>query len=458
MEYQEVQNILAKQKNYFAQGKTRTAAFRKKQLKALKAALKLHEEEITEALYQDLHKTSFEAYATEIGLVYEEIDRHIKKVGRWVKPHKKPTPLSNFKGQSKIMYQPYGHILIVAPWNYPFQLLMMPLVGALSAGNVATLKPSEYTVHTASVIEKIISKTFNSEYVTCLTGDKTFNQKLIAEKWDFIFFTGSPRVGRIIMKTAAENLTPVVLELGGKSPVIVDADANLKVAARRIIWGKMVNAGQTCIAPDYLFVEQSIKDRFMRMLKEQIETFFGSDAKDSPYFPRISTRANVERLSTLIEGSEIYYGGQSNPAERYVAPTLLTNVSEEEPVMQQEIFGPVLPVMAFDDIREVVAFINNRPKPLALYYFTQNKQKARRILNETTSGGACINDVIMHVANPHLPFGGVGNSGTGRYHGKRSFETFSNERAVMEKSTAIDVPLRYPPYTKNKLQWMKRFI
>lgn len=458
MDTHELQNILASQKEFYRKGKTRSVAFRIKQLKTLKASIKKYESDITEALYQDLRKTAFEAYATEIGLVYEELNRHIRKLKRWCKPKRRRTPLSNFKGSSYIMHEPYGHVLIMAPWNYPFQLLMLPLIGAISAGNVITLKPSEYTVRTASVLEKLISKTFYSDYLVCLNGDKQLSQQLIAETWDFIFFTGSPRVGKIIKQKAAEHLTPVVLELGGKSPVIVEQDANLKVAARRIIWGKMLNAGQTCIAPDYLLVQESIKTRFMQMLQEQITEFFGEEPESSPFFPRISTRANVERLQSLIKGSKVYYGGRTNIKERYVSPTLLKDVSPEAPVMQQEIFGPVLPVMAFRDLDDVQDFINKRPKPLALYYFTNNKANARTMLESTTSGGACINDVIMHVANPYLPFGGVGNSGEGRYHGKRSFETFSNERAVLYKSTGIDIPLRYPPYTREKTRQMKWFM
>lgn len=420
-------------------------------LKKLKNAIKSFEGEIIEALHKDLHKSSFESYTTEIGIVYSEIDFHIKNLKQWSQPKKVPTnQIIHFYSSSKIYKKPYGRVLIIAPWNYPFQLLINPLIGAIGAGNTAVLKPSELTPNVASILEKLIQSTFNSEIIAILTGGIEVNTELLKHKWNLIFFTGSPRVGKIIMTAAANNLTPVILELGGKSPCIIDNDANLEVAATRVVWGKLLNAGQTCIAPDYLFVHTNVKEKFLKLIVKNIEQFFGQDAFESDDFGRISTKENVLRLSELIKENDIYYGGNFDVEQKYFQPTILNNVKFDQKVMQSEIFGPIFPIIEFSKIDEVISYVNDNNTPLALYYFGENKEKQNHILSNTNSGGACINDVIMHIANHNLPFGGVGNSGMGSYHGKKSFETFSHSRSVLVKSTFFDIKLRYPKYTQLK--------
>ena len=428
-------------------------------LKRLKSSIKIHEEELLVALWKDLRKSRFESYTTEIGIVYSEIDLHIKNIKKWASPKKVSTPqIIHFYSVSKIYKKPYGQILIIAPWNYPFQLLINPLIGAISAGNCAVLKPSEYTPNVATVLQKIIESAFNKELVAIFLGGIELNTLLLQQKWDLIFFTGSPKVGKIVMKAAAENTTPVILELGGKSPCIIDKDANLKTAASRVVWGKLLNAGQTCIAPDYFMVHKDVKQKFMSLLADKTETFYGLNAKESEDYGRISTKENVERLSKYLIESEIYYGGEYDIDQKYFQPTILNNVSYNQPVMKSEIFGPIFPIIEFDDINEVIGYINKNPRPLALYYFGENKKKQQFVLTNTNSGGACINEVVMHIANHNLPFGGVGNSGIGNYHGKASFEAFSHSRSVLFKSTFIDIKLRYPSYSKFKERLARLFM
>lgn len=457
MDKQQVVEVLKNQKDYFATQQTKDVNFRVRSLKKLKESIEAHEAEIMKALFNDLHKSDYESFVTEIFMVTEEIDMLAKNLKTWAKPNKVRTNLVNFGSTSYVHSDPYGHTLIIAPWNYPFQLLMAPLAGAVAAGNVVALKPSEYSIHTTAVMKKIVQEVFEQKHVAFFEGEIKMSQMLLEEKFDLIFFTGSTTVGRIVMQMAAKHLTPVVLELGGKSPVIIDKEANLDYAAKRLIWGKFINAGQTCLAPDYLFVHSKVKDKLLKKAKAEIEAMFGSNPLESNDYPRIITEANVERLAALIEGQQVYTGGQIDVAQKYVAPTLLVNVDTESEVMQHEIFGPILPVLEFENLSEVVDFVNNRPKPLALYYFSEDIAKQKHILEDTTSGGACINDVVMHISNPYLPFGGVGSSGIGNYHGKYSFETFSHQKAVMKRWTLFDLPVRYAPYA-GKLEQLKKYL
>ena len=446
------------QKQFFGTHQTKSIDFRIEQLKILKKAIMAYEDRLYEALWADLHKSKFEAFATEIGIVLTEISAHLKHLRKWARPKCVPTnQMIHFWSTSKIYKEPYGRVLIIAPWNYPFQLLINPLVGAISAGNCVTLKASEFTPKTAEVMGQMIREFFKPGYIALFGGGRAANQALLQEQWDYIFFTGSPLVGKVVMEAAAKNLTPVSLELGGKSPCIVDKDANLKVAASRIVWGKFINAGQTCIAPDYLFVHKDIKAELLNLMKGKIRDYFGENPKNSPDYVRIATISKTERLAAFLNGAKIFTGGDINIQEKYLAPTIIDSVKPDDPIMQEEIFGPFLPVMEFDDLDKVISFINSRPKPLAFYYFSTNSRKQKEILTKTTSGGGCINDVLMHIANDHLPFGGVGNSGIGSYHGKYSFEVFSHSRSILKKANFIDVPIRYAPYG-NKIKLLKMII
>jgi len=442
---QEILKLLEQQRAYFMSQATKDVGFRLEKLKALKNAILQNEKRITDALWADLHKSPEEAYLTEISMVVQEIDNHIRHLRRWAKPRYVHTPLHLLPSSSKVISEPLGVALIVSPWNYPFQLLMNPLVGAISAGNCAMLKPSPYTMHTALVMEELIAETFAPEYVSLLQGGKEVNQILFAQKFDIIFYTGSPMVGKVVMKAAAQHLTPLVLELGGKSPCIVDADANLAVAARRIVWGKTINAGQTCIAPDYLLVHESVKDELLSLMTREVEKMYGKDLKSSRFFPRIVNNAAFERLSGLLKEGRLLYGGQTDAAERFIGFSIVDGLQESDVLLREEIFGPILPVVTVSSIHDAISYVNKGDKPLAFYYFGKNKT-AKDVLAKTTSGGACINDTIMHIANHLLPFGGVGNSGMGKYHGHTSFQAFSNQRSVLTSPTWIDVPLRYVPF------------
>ncbi len=419
--------------------------FRIKALKVLKKAIKKYERRITDALWTDLQKSYEEAYFTEIGLVLHEIDHHIQHLKEWAEPEQVSIPLHVRPSSSKIIFEPLGVALIIAPWNYPFNLLMTPLIGAISAGCCAIVKPSPDTPTVASVLDELISATFIPEYIGIVQGSRAVNEILFEQRFDIIFFTGSPSVGKVVMKAAAEHLTPVVLELGGKSPCIVDQDADLDVAAKRIAWGKTINAGQTCLAPDHLYAHRSIKDKLIQKITAAIESMHGKDIQRSKYYPRIVNSKAFDRIVELMHAGEIIYGGNTDRNDLYIAPTIIDGITFEDPIMQQEIFGPVLPVLTFDRIEQAIDHVNAHEKPLALYYFGGDTQ-AERVLKATSSGGACINDTLMHVGNSHLPFGGVGNSGMGRYHGKFSFLTFSHQRAVSNIPTWIDLPLKYAPF------------
>jgi len=449
-----ITNLVNSQKSFFSTLQTRNLPFRLEMLKLFKASVLKFEKKITDALWTDLHKSYEETYLTEISIVLKEIDNHIRHLKKWAKPERVRTPLILFPSTSKIIYEPLGTALIMAPWNYPFQLLMNPLTGAISAGCCALLKPSPYTPAAASVMEELVTATFPSEYIGIAQGGREVNKNLLEQRFDFIFCSGSPILGKIVMKAAAEHLTPVVLELGGKNPCIVDKNANIKTAAKRIAWGKTINAGQTCIAPDYLFAHHSIQEELLTEIAQHILRMYGPRPKESPWYPRIVNKQAVERLQKLMLHGEIVFGGEVDPEEKYIAPTIIQNVKPEYPVMQEEIFGPILPVLTFTDISEVTNYLNSQQKPLAFYYFGSDKE-AKNILLKTSSGGCCINDTVMHFVNPNLPFGGTGNSGMGRYHGYYSFLAFSNKRSVVCSSKYIDIPLKYPPYRNFKL--LKKF-
>ncbi len=454
MDNSSLPGLFSSQQLFFASGKTRKVSFRKEALKKLRSAILMHEEELNEALYKDLHKSPFESYATEIGFVLDELRFHLKKLHQWARPKRVGSSVISFPAKGYKTYEPLGTVLIIAPWNYPFQLMMAPLIGAVSAGNTVIIKPSEIAENTALVIQKMINSSFEKEYIKVVTGGVDMSQELLKLKFNHIFFTGSPRVGKIVMQSAAKMMVPVTLELGGKSPCIVDETAPLKLTARRIIWGKMLNAGQTCIAPDYLYVHKKIKEPLVKAIVTAIKKAFGEDAGKSPDYPRIITRANMERLITLLDGANIAYGGNFDKEDKYFEPTILDEVNFDLPVMQQEIFGPILPVITFSDPEEVVSQVNARPRPLALYVFSKSHSFQKKIISSIPAGGVTVNDTLMHIASNKLPFGGVGNSGIGKYHGFFSFETFSNAKPVVYRGTWIDPPIRYAPYGK-KLKIIK---
>jgi len=440
---QRIKEIRSKQAQYFKSGATLDISFRKKQLKALHNGIKKHEKEICDALWTDLHKSYEEAFMTEVSIVLGEIKNHLKHVSKWSRSKCKYTPLKMFPSTSRIISEPLGTALIISPWNYPVQLLLNPLVGAISAGCTAVLKPSPYVPNVSAAIEKMIADTFSEEYVGVVQGNREVNKLLLDERWDIIFFTGSPVLGKKVMAAASAYLTPVVLELGGKSPCIVDKDANLDYAAKRIAWGKSLNAGQTCIAPDYLMLHESIKDEFLKKLEKNFKQLLGENEQESRHFVRIVSDKAFDRLEGYLKDGNIVFGGKTDRSERYFQPTVLDNVSVDAPVMQEEIFGPIFPVQTFSSIDNVIDFVNSREKPLALYYFGN---EGKKVLRHTSSGGACINDTIMHIANENLPFGGVGNSGMSQYHGKLSYDVFSHYRAVVTTTTLLDLPFRYMPY------------
>ena len=457
MEKTELNTLVEAQYNFFVAGKTLSVQFRKSALVALKDALKSNEKAIMDALWADLRKPTFETYAHEIGQVLKEISLHLKKLKRWTKPKQKRMPVALLPSWGKIYPEPYGNVLIVSPWNYPVLLLFSPLIGAISAGNTAVLKPSPYLKEFSKVVDQLIGSVFPREYIAVVHGGRETNQLLLKSKWDYIFFTGSPSLGKIVMKAAAENLTPLTLELGGKNPCIVDKDANLRLAAKRIVWGKFINAGQTCIAPDYLFVHEDIKEELLVLMQHYLEQEYSKDPVDSPDFCRIVNDSAFERLIGYLKDGDLFYGGETERSDRYISPTIIDNVEPDFPVMQEEIFGPVLPVMTFGKLDKALEYVNSCDKPLAFYYFSNNMKKAHSVIRQTSSGGGCINDTIIQIASNNLPFGGVGNSGMGKYHGKASFDTFTNYRSMAFSSRWIDIPLKYPPY-KNKLGLIRKIL
>ena len=453
---QEITTIVEAQRAFFRSGETLSLKHRQKALCTLSKALKLWESRIAEALWKDLHKSYEEAYMTELSIVLGEIDNHLRHLKRWTTPKPVATPIKMMPSRSKVMAEPLGCSLIMAPWNYPVQLLLNPLVGAISSGCTAILKPSPYVPHVSKVLEEMIKESFSPEFIAVVQGNREVNTALLEQRFDLIFFTGSPDLGRKVMRAASEHLTPVVLELGGKSPCIVDKDANLTMAARRIAWGKSLNAGQTCIAPDYLLVHADIKEQLICELKKEFTRLHGANPKESKHFVRIVNERAFDRLVGYLQGADVVMGGEYDREERYIAPTLIDHVDANSPIMQEEIFGPIFPIVTFSTTEEAIRFVTGREKPLALYYFGESKKNIRQVLKHTSSGGACINDTIMHIANEKLPFGGVGQSGMSAYHGKESFKVFSHHRAVVTTPTWLDLPFRYMPYKFFK--WVKKLL
>ena len=437
--------LVESQRAFFKTGATLPVEWRKEQLRKLLATVCKYEKPLFDALWKDLRKSEPESYLCETSIVKGEIRSALKHLERWAKPRRVATPITHFPASSHIVYEPLGASLIIAPWNYPVNLLLNPLVGAISAGCTAVLKPSPYVPTVSAVLQDMIEETFPKEYVAVVQGHREVNAELLAQRWDFIFFTGSPALGRVVAAAAAPNLTPMVLELGGKSPCIVGPDANIKLAAKRIAWGKTLNAGQTCIAPDYLLLHKDIKDAFVAEFKKAVEALHGTDVRQSPNYVRLVTDKAYQRVKSYLKEGKILAGGAFNDAERYIEPTLLDNVALDSNVMTTEIFGPVFPVLTWQDKEEVLNFVNSREKPLAFYYFG-NVKDGRYLIAHTSSGGACINDTIMHFANSNMPFGGVGNSGQGKYHERETFLAFSHTRSVLNTSSRIDLPFRYMPY------------
>lgn len=452
-----VEDILDKQRKFFQAGQSKDLDYRLDKLKLLYGAIKKHEEDIMEALASDLNKEDFEAYATEIGMVLEEISYMTKNMKKLFKPKRVRSPLAQFPSSSRIYREAYGNVLIMSPWNYPFLLSMSPLVGAIACGNCAIVKPSNMSPASSKVIKLILEDTFPREYIAVIEGGREANKSLLNNKFDMIFFTGSSQVGRLIMEKASQNLTPVVLELGGKSPCIVDDTADIKLAAKRIAWGKAINAGQTCVAPDYILVHKDVKDDLVEGLKQNIENFFGRESQEDKSFPKIINKKHYDRLNGLLASGQIIYGGRSNPNTNKIGFSIMDDVRWDDPIMEEEIFGPILPILTYEDLDEIISPINKRAKPLALYLFTRSKENEKKIIREVSYGGGCINDTIVHLATSHMGFGGVGESGMGSYHGKASIDSFSHSKSVLKKSNIIDIPVRYPPYAR-KLDLLKKIM
>ncbi|AST92496.1 aldehyde dehydrogenase family protein [Sutcliffiella cohnii] len=450
-------SLVLKQKQFFLSGKTKEIDFRKAALQKLRGAIKNNEQQLIDALKADLNKSEFEAYTTEIGILLEEIRFTLKHLPSWVKPQKVKTPITHIGSTSYVYPEPYGVTLIISPWNYPFQLAVAPLIGAIAAGNCAIIKPSELTPKTSQLLSLIISSIFPREFVAVAEGDVETSQALLNENFDYIFFTGSVQVGKVIMEAAAKNLTPVTLELGGKSPCIVHEDANIKIAAKRIAWGKFMNAGQTCVAPDYLYVHKRIKEDFLLHFKKATEELYSENPLSNPNFTRIVSERHFNRLQSFLNNGTVTIGGNVNKEGLTIEPTVLTNISWDDPIMQDEIFGPILPVMEYEQLSDIIEGIHNHPNPLALYVFSENESIQKEVLNNISFGGGCINDTVYHLASPYLPFGGVGNSGIGSYHGKGSFNTFSHNKSVLKQTTKFDLPFRYPN-VKDGLKKIKLFL
>jgi aldehyde dehydrogenase (NAD+) len=449
MEKEEIQLALENQRKFFAAGNTLKISSRLNFISKLRKLIIENEQEIKNALWKDFRKPEFEATATETRFVIKELNLTIRRLRRWSADKRVRTPLVHFIAHSYIRPQPYGQVLVLSPWNFPFQLAFMPLIGALAAGNCVVLKVSRQAPNVTSVMEKILDY-FPKELVVMINGDHELSDYLLNYKFDYIFFTGSSITGKYVMQKAAENLTPLSLELGGKNPCVIASDARLDYAARRIAWGKFMNAGQTCICSDYVLVDRKIKDKFLELLTGAINSFYRDNPEQSNDFARIISPEKVTRFSSLMERGTIVTGGKADPANCYVSPTVIKDIKPDDPVMKEEVFGPVLPVLDFDDFEDVYRIISLNPKPLAAYIFTRNKKLAGEFLSRTQSGSAGINDTVIQIASPYLPYGGVGKSGLGRYHGRKSFETFSNMRSVIVKSNLIDISIRYPPYNKFK--------
>ena len=454
----EIEALVKKQKAYFEKGKTKNVSWRIGALQTLRRAILNHRDEIEAALQADLGKSAQESYMCEIGMVLSELNYMVKRLRRFAKNKRVPTPLAQFHSTSFTSPEPYGVVLIMSPWNYPFMLSVEPLIGAIAAGNCAVVKPSAYAPATAAVIEKVLGECFAPHFVGVVQGGRAENEALLEQRFDFIFFTGSVSVGKLVMEKASKHLTPVCLELGGKSPCIVDRTANLKVAAARIVFGKYLNLGQTCVAPDYLFVHKDVKEKLLSEIERCIRKQFGADPLENKNYGKMINGKHFDRVCSLIAPEEVRIGGRTRRETLQIEPTVLDHVSPSSPVMQEEIFGPVLPVLTFTELSEVISFVNQREKPLALYLFSNSRKNQRQILKHCSFGGGCINDTIIHLATSHMSFGGVGGSGMGSYHGKDSFETFSHRRSIVKKYNWIDLPMRYQPYTGWKKLLIELFL
>lgn len=439
-----MKELIANQKQYFLTSETKSYAFRKKQLERFKSMLTNYEADIYTALRNDLNKSKHETLTTELGILYTELrfaERHLKE---WMTPETTKTPLTHKGTTNEIYHEPYGAVLVVAPWNYPLQLALAPVIGAIAAGNTVVIKPSEHAPHTSRIIKKMIETYFSAQYVTVVEGAQQTSETLLEERFDYIFFTGSSYIGKIVMEKASRYLTPVTLELGGKSPAIVDETAHIKHAAKRIVWGKFTNAGQTCVAPDYVYVHDKVYKKFMRRVQKEITNLYGKKPLQNKDYVRIIHKNHFDRLAALKMDGTIRIGGEEDASSLKMAPTVIENVTWSDAIMQEEIFGPLLPALSFSDLDTVLHKVQQTEKPLALYYFSSSKKKAQKVINTVSFGGGCMNDTLYHLANPHLPFGGVGQSGMGAYHGKASFDMFSHRKSILKQTNAFDIPIRYP--------------
>lgn len=453
----DIKEVVKQQREYFKREQTVELTFRLEALKKLKASIEKHEKDIYEALKQDLNKAPLESYAAEIGLIYTELKDAIKNLRKWNRKKRVRTPMVHFLSSSYMVSEPYGVTLIMSPWNYPFQLTIAPLIGAIAGGNCVVIKPSAYSPCTSAIIKNIIEECFKIQYIAVIEGGREANKELLNEKFDYIFFTGSVSVGKTVMEMASKNLTPVTLELGGKSPCIVDRDVNIDLAAKRIIWGKTLNSGQTCVCPDFLLVHKEVKEKLFDAMKKYIKEFYGNSPHKNNEYTRIINEKHFNRLKKLLTNGKIVIGGECNEDTLQIAPTILDHITWEDPVMCEEIFGPILPVIEYDDISQVITMVNSHPKPLALYLFTNNKELEMRVIKSISFGGGCVNDTLVHLATSYMPFGGVGESGMGGYHGKWSFDTFTHKKSILKKSFLIDINLRYAPY-KDKLSIIKKLM
>ena len=454
----EINQMLKRQEHFFQSQKTKKYEFRKKALLRLECAIKQHEEDMEHALYKDLGKSSFESYMAEIGMVKSELSYAKKHLKKWMKTEQVKTPLAQFPSQSYKIKEPLGKVLIIAPWNYPILLSLQPLIGAIAAGNCCVLKPSEHAPHCASLLKKMIGEVFPSHYVTVINGGVEISEKLLEQSFDHIFYTGGERVGKIVMEKASRHLTPVTLELGGKSPCIVEESANIKLAAKRIVFGKFLNCGQTCVAPDYILCHHSVRQKLVAAIRHEIQIQFGESPLLNPDYGKIINAKHFQRLSELLDPEKIVCGGNTDAATLRIEPTVMADVTWEDAVMEEEIFGPLLPILTYYTLEEVIRTVESHPHPLALYFFSEDKTAQKKLLRSCRFGGGCINDTVIHLATSSMPFGGIGESGMGSYHGKTGFESFSHFRSIVDKKTWMDLPIRYQKYTQKKEKLLRLFL
>lgn len=454
----EIEELVQKQREFFLTGKTLSYSFRFEMLSKLEEALKKNEALIEEALQKDLHKSAFESYMCEVGLSLSEVTYLKKHLKKWMKPQRVHTPMSQYRAKSFTIAEPYGVSLVLSPWNYPFMLSIEPVAGSIAAGNTVVLKPSAYSPATSAILKKILNEIYPEEYVAVVEGGREANTALLDQRFDYIFFTGSVTVGKLVMEKASRNLTPISLELGGKSPTIVDKTADISLAAKRIVFGKFLNSGQTCVAPDYVLVQESVHDAFVKEVLHWIDAMYGKEALKNPDYPRIVNKKHFDRISGLIDPKKVVRGGKKNEETLQIEPTVLDRVTLDDSVMGEEIFGPILPILIYKDREEMVSIIRHFEKPLALYLFTNDKELKEYVLTHISFGGGCLNDTIVHLATSEMGFGGVGYSGMGSYHGERSFETFSHRKSILDKKLSPDLNIRYQPYDKKKEKWLRKFL